>query len=143
MGSRRITRVLDYPYPREMVWAAISEAPALADWLMPNDFRTEVGHEFTFQTDPAPGFDGTVHCKVLAVQPGFGWTLSWRAGALDTTLEISLEESAQGTRLTLVHDGFGARDVLPRVILWAGWKRLLRRKLNLKLQQDQKQQEDT
>jgi hypothetical protein len=27
---------------------------------MRNDIRPDVGHRFTFQTDPAPGFDGIV-----------------------------------------------------------------------------------
>ena len=32
---------------------------------MPNDFSSKVGHVFTMQTKPGPGFDGVVRCEVL------------------------------------------------------------------------------
>ena len=51
MRSIRIERV--YRYPRLMVWKAIANREALADWLMPNDFEPVQGHEFTFRTKPA------------------------------------------------------------------------------------------
>lgn len=62
--KRTIRRTVRYPHPPSRVWAAITSSAALARWLMPNDFEPKVGHEFTFRTDPAPGFDGIVHCKV-------------------------------------------------------------------------------
>ena len=67
MRAIRLSRT--YNYPRDMVWAAIADSDALADWLMPNDFQPVLGHAFTFRTKPAPGFDGIVHAKVLDIVP--------------------------------------------------------------------------
>ena len=60
-----------YEHAIDRVWAALTSAEALAAWLMPNDFRPEVGHHFTFRTRPAPGFDGIVRCEVLAMTPAY------------------------------------------------------------------------
>jgi uncharacterized protein YndB with AHSA1/START domain len=123
-----ITRHL--PFPRERVWLALTDSDALADWLMPNDFRPEIGHRFTFRTDPAPGFDGIVRCKVLELVPPERLVISWQGGALDTTLSFVLEAAAGGTRLTLRHAGFaGPGALLPRIVLGLGWRRLVARKL--------------
>lgn len=57
-----------YPYPIDKVWTAIATSRALSDWLMPNDFKLESGHEFKFQTKPQLGFDGIVKCKSLILK---------------------------------------------------------------------------
>ena len=46
--------------PVEQVWRALTDPDLLARWLMPNDFKPVVGHQFTFRTEPVPqhGFDG-------------------------------------------------------------------------------------
>src|SRR5215470_6773811 len=56
------------PYPVARVWRALTDAELLARWLMPNDFELELGHRFMFRTAPMPavGFDGVIHCEVLA-----------------------------------------------------------------------------
>jgi len=75
MRSIQIDRV--YDFPRAMVWEAIADSDALADWLMPNEFRPVLGHEFTFRTKPAPGFDGIVHAKVLELSPPERLVIAW------------------------------------------------------------------
>lgn len=117
-------------FPREMVWDALTDPDQLGAWLMPNDFRPEVGHDFTFRTDPAPGFDGVVQSKVLAVEPPSRLALSWRGGGIDTVVTFDLEDAAGGTRLRLRHEGFhGLSNLMPRLILGGGWKSLIRKKL--------------
>jgi uncharacterized protein YndB with AHSA1/START domain len=69
-----------YPHPQERVWQAITDSRALAAWLMPNDFEPVVGHRFTFRTEPAPGFDGIVHCEVLRVEPPRLLSFTWKGG---------------------------------------------------------------
>jgi uncharacterized protein YndB with AHSA1/START domain len=120
-----------YPHPIERVWAALTSADALAVWFMPNDFVAEVGHEFTFTTRPRPGFDGTVHCRVVELDPPHTMVWTWRGGPIDTTVTFTLSEPAPGrTRLHLRHLGFhGLAGHLTRRILGSGYKRLLRRKL--------------
>lgn len=112
-------------HPPARVWQALTDAGLLARWLMPNDFRPAVGHRFTFRTDPQPGFDGIVHCEVLTLEPERLLRISWRAGALDTTVTWSLVPEGRGTRLFLEHDGFDPGDPgqqLTRRILDGGWR---------------------
>lgn len=119
------------PFPREMVWSALTEADQLAAWLMPNDFRPEVGHAFTFRTKPAPGFDGIVHSTVRELLPPSKLVFTWRGGGIDTLVTFELEDDTAGrTRLRLTHAGFsGFSNVLPRIVLGSGWKSLLAKKL--------------
>lgn len=127
-----VTRTL--PYPREMVWRALTDANELGAWLMPNDFRPEIGHRFTFRTKPAPGFDGTVHCEVLELVHPERVAFTWKGGPLDTRVSFELEEVAGGTRLTLRHSGFGGlSNVIPRLVLGFGWKDLLTNKIRAHL----------
>src|SRR6185437_4413393 len=81
-----IDATVEYPYPPERVWAALTSSEALAAWLMPNDFVAEVGHDFTLRTKPAPGFDGIVRCRVLELDPPARMVWSWAGGNIDTTV---------------------------------------------------------
>jgi uncharacterized protein YndB with AHSA1/START domain len=114
-----------YPYPVERVWRALTDPRALAAWLMPNDFAARVSHEFTFRSDPVPGWDGVVHCRVLACEPPRRLVYSWH-GVTDlpeTTVSFQLDPVAEGTRLRLLHSGFAADPALGpiRDILAGGW----------------------
>lgn len=128
MASIRIDRI--YPHPPTRVWRALTEPALLARWLMPNDFAPRTGHRFTFRTDPAPGFDGVVHCEVLELEPGRRMTWSWRGGPLDTRVTFELDEVPGGTRLRMTHTGFhGLRARLVRLILAMGCRTLYGRRL--------------
>lgn len=134
---RDIVVVREVGFPREMVWAALTDSRQLGMWLMPNDFRPEVGHRFTFTTKPAPGFDGTVRCEVLELRAPERIAFTWKGGPLDTVVSFDLAETARGTRITLRHAGFaGASNLLPRVVLGFGWKSLLARKFVTHLREE-------
>lgn len=123
-----ITVSRTYPQPPEKVWRAITEAKAVSQWLMPCDIAPTVGHQFTFQTEPGPGFDGTVRCEVLIVNPPEEFSYSWRGGSLSTIVTFTLQPSAQGgTELQLAHTGFSGlfNKLFVRNFLAAGWKRKL------------------
>ena len=127
---RNVHIIADLAFPREMVWSALTDSDQLAEWLMPNDFRPELGWRFTFRTKPAPGFDGIVHAEVLELSPPERLVLSWRGGPLDTRVTFELEETADGTRLTLIHAGFaGLSNLMPRIILGSGWPGKVRREI--------------
>ena len=66
----RIEEVL--PCPKEGVWQALTDPDLIARWLMPNDFKLEVGHRFAIDSDPIRqcGLGGTGHCEVLAFDEG-------------------------------------------------------------------------
>lgn len=111
-----------YQHPIEKVWGAITTSEALSQWLMPNDFKLSIGHEFQFRTKPAPGFDGIVHCVVMEIQPPHKLVYSWQGGGVDTVLTWTLESVPGGTRLTLDHTGFrGIRGFFVSAILGKGW----------------------
>lgn len=128
MSEPRTVRVDEFlPHSPARVWKALTDPALLAKWLMPNDFRPEVGHRFTFWTDPRPGagFDGVISCEVLASEPERLLRYSWRGGPLDTTVTWTLVAEGRGTRLFLEHDGFDPGDPaqqLTRRILDGGWR---------------------
>jgi uncharacterized protein YndB with AHSA1/START domain len=56
-----------YPNPVADVWDYLTIPELMVQWLMPNDFKPVVGHEFQFKaggTMPDFDFDGIFHCKV-------------------------------------------------------------------------------
>jgi uncharacterized protein YndB with AHSA1/START domain len=112
-----------YEQAPEQVWAALTNSDALATWLMPNNFKPQVGHRFQFRTKPAPGFDGIVHCEVLEVVPPERLVYTWVGGGVDTRLIWTLTALPEGTRLRLDHVGFsGLRGLLVSSILGKGWR---------------------
>jgi uncharacterized protein YndB with AHSA1/START domain len=120
-----------YPHPAERVWAALTSSEALAAWLMPNDFAPAVGHEFTFRTKSAPGFDGIVRCRVIELDPPARMVWSWAGGRIDTTVTFTLEAlTASRTRLRMHQVGFhGLAAQLTRRILAGGYPRILGQRL--------------
>jgi uncharacterized protein YndB with AHSA1/START domain len=117
--------VVDYDLPQapSKVWQALTDSGLLASWLMPNDFRAEVGHRFTFRTQPRPGFDGVIQCEVLAVELHKRLSYNWRGGALDTTVTWTLSPTPSGgTALHLEHSGFTAADGFAFEGLGKGWR---------------------
>ncbi len=127
-GSLHVDRV--YPHAPETVWRTLTDAELLGRWLMPNDFRPELGHAFTFETEPGPGFDGIVRCEVLAIDPPRSMTWSWRGGPLDTVVTFEVEPHDDGARLVVHHTGFrGAKGRLVQWILGIGNRTLYRKRL--------------
>lgn len=115
-----------YPHPIERVWDALTTSEGLAAWLMPNDFKPVVGHTFTLRTEPAPGFDGIVHCEVLEFEPPARMVWSWRGGKIDTTVTFTLDDlDGARTRFRMHQVGFhGLRGHLSRLILQGGSNRV-------------------
>jgi uncharacterized protein YndB with AHSA1/START domain len=111
----------DLDHPPEKVWRALTEPELLAAWLLPNDIKAEAGRRFTMRG--APGTDEPVDCEVLAAEPPRLLRYSWRgrdgeARPLDTVVTFTLDGTAAGgTRLRIVHSGFGAEA---RALPWTG-----------------------
>ena len=99
----------ELPHPPAKVWRALTDPELLAEWLLPVAGLTlEPGSAFTFTTDPRPGWDGAVHCRVLEVDTHRTLRYSWVVGdmALDTVVSFTLTPTASGTRVSLVQSGF-------------------------------------
>jgi uncharacterized protein YndB with AHSA1/START domain len=112
-----------YPHPPEKVWRALTDARAIAQWLMPNDFEPKLGHHFQFRSKPVGGWDGIVNCEVLELDPPRRLVYTWTSNMLDTRVAWRLEPEGTGTRLRLEHTGFdGFRAWMISHILGSGWK---------------------
>jgi uncharacterized protein YndB with AHSA1/START domain len=98
---------LDLHHPPEKVWRALTEPALLAEWLLPVvDLRLEPGAVFTFRTQPYPGWDGTVNCRVVEIEPQRRLSYTWSVPFLDTVVTFTLTPTASGTRLSIVQTGF-------------------------------------
>lgn len=105
--TESITFELDLPHPPAKVWRALTEPALLTEWLLPTfDFELRQGAAFTLQAPPQPGWDGTVNCKLVAIEPERELGMTWTVGDLDTVVTFTLAPSRSGTRLTLVQTGF-------------------------------------
>jgi uncharacterized protein YndB with AHSA1/START domain len=93
----------------EKVWRALTDPALLAEWLLPvvGLGKLEPGSAFTFKTQPYPGWDGTVNCRVLEIEAQRKLRYAWVVGEmLDTVVTFTLTPTASGTRLSLVQSGF-------------------------------------
>lgn len=141
MSLRTIRVETRLAFPPAAVWRALTEPALLAEWLMPApDFRPEIGHVFTFQTESRPGFDGIVRCEVReARRPGPGTpggaeagrlAYTWAGGGIDTVVTFTVAWEGSGTHLVMEQSGFRLpRNVIPRLVLGFGWPGLVRKKL--------------
>ena len=125
--TQAITVDYDLPYAPERVWAALTDSELLASWLMPNSFKPSVGHHFRFQAQPLPGWDGVVHCEVLACEPYTRLQYSWKGGSeqiglLDTIVTWTLTPTAAGTLLRLEQSGFGPQNAFAFENMGNGWR---------------------
>jgi len=121
---------VDLPHAPEKVWAALTTPELLTQWLLPaSDLKLEVGAPFTFKTKPYPGWDGTVHCRMLDIEPLERISYAWVVGdmELDTVVTFQLTQTATGTRLSLVQSGFTAQQKQNFGGARYGWKMMSER----------------
>jgi uncharacterized protein YndB with AHSA1/START domain len=97
----------DLPHSPEKVWRALTDPDLLAEWLLPVvNLELQPGAAFTFKTQPYPGWDGTVNCRFVEIEPLRKLSYTWSVPFLDTVVTFTLTPTASGTRLTLVQSGF-------------------------------------
>jgi uncharacterized protein YndB with AHSA1/START domain len=97
----------DLQHPPEKVWRALTEPALLAEWLLPViDLRLEPGAAFTFKTQAYPGWDGTVSCRFVEIDPQRKLVYTWSVPFLETVVTFTLTPTASGTRLSIVQSGF-------------------------------------
>lgn len=97
----------DLPHAPEKVWRALTEPDLLAEWLLPViGFELEPNAAFTFKTQAYPGWDGTVNCRFLEIEPLRKLSYTWTVPFLNTVVTFTLTPTPLGTRLGLVQSGF-------------------------------------
>jgi uncharacterized protein YndB with AHSA1/START domain len=120
-----------FPHPPELVWRVLTTSELMARWLMPNDFKPELGHAFTFRSTPVPGtdFSGTGASEVLEIEAPKLLRISWSDAAKPdgpvTFVTWRLENEGRGTRMFLEHTGFDPDNAVAqtmRRIMGGGWR---------------------
>lgn len=105
--SEAIAFEFDLPHAPEKVWRALTTPELLAQWLLPSrGFGLAAGTVFTFSAPPQPGWDGQVHCELLAADPHERLRYRWRVADMNTVVTFTLAPTPGGTRLLLVQSGF-------------------------------------
>jgi uncharacterized protein YndB with AHSA1/START domain len=107
--SETISFEFDLKHSPQKVWRALTDPVLLKEWLLPvTGLKLEPEAAFTFKTQPYPGWDGTVHCRMLEIEPQKKLSYAWVVGdmELDTVVTFTLSPTPAGTRLSLVQSGF-------------------------------------
>jgi len=116
-----IKHQLFFPHPPAAVWEYLTNSELMELWLMKNDFKPIVGHEFQFRTNPHPDVDfgGIFYCKVLEIVPFKKLSYSWKTGpgdgstTIDSVVHWELQPQGNGTLLLLDHNNFAVMENLP------------------------------
>jgi uncharacterized protein YndB with AHSA1/START domain len=151
-----------FPYPVESLWKALTDPALLGKWFMKNDLQPTLHHEFTFRMAPQKGWDGITHCRIVELDPFKKIAYTYKGTAtgektlacanihsdkaaalakgifteLDTVLKFTLESTCGGSCLTLEHSGYkGLKLIIVSFVMGMGWKKQLRKKLPVVLQQ--------
>lgn len=116
----------------ETVWRALTDPALLTEWLLPvAELRLEPGATFTFRAPPQPGWDGSVSCRLLEVEPHSRLRYAWVVGDIDTVVTFTLTPTESGTRLSLVQSGFRADQKRNLAGARYGWKMMGERLVDL------------
>jgi uncharacterized protein YndB with AHSA1/START domain len=107
--TESISFEFDLQHSLAKVWRALTDPVLLAEWLLPvTGLKLELGAAFTLKTQPYPGWDGTVNCRILEIEAHKKLSYAWVVGdmELDTVVTFTLTPTESGTRLGLVQSGF-------------------------------------
>lgn len=111
-----IERQLVIPVARQRVWEAITRPEQLSRWFGDSvELELAVGAPITFYWKE----HGTSRGRVEAVDPPSRFAYRWASSAdpdhavpfdevVSTLVEFTLEETAEGTRVTVVESGFAS-----------------------------------
>ena len=105
--TESISFEFDLQHSPAKVWRALTDPVLLTEWLLPVvGLELAPGSAFTFKTQPYPGWDGIVNCRILEIEAQRKLSYTWAVPFLDTVVTFTLTPTASGTRLSLVQSGF-------------------------------------
>lgn len=116
----------------EKIWRALTVGELVAEWLMQNDFKLEVGRRFTFRATPVAGWSGVTNCEVIAFEEPHRLVYTWGDGTesdtgLRTLVTWTLEPRGDGTFVRMEQSGFRGVDETGYRAMGSGWPRILER----------------
>jgi len=122
--TESISFEFDLHHSPEKVWRALTDPVLLTEWLIPvvDDLKLEPGAPFTLKTQAYPGWDGTVNCRFVEIEPLRKLSYAWTVPFLDTVVTFTLTPTASGTRLSLVQSGFTSEQKRESGGTRYGWK---------------------
>src|SRR5665213_1038251 len=116
--TRSVVVEREIPYPPEKIWRALTQPHLIEEWLMKNDFKPVVGHDFNFNGDW-----GAVDCQVRAVEPDKALSYTWGALGLGSVVTWTLTPTSTGTHLRMEQSGFRADQQQAYQGAKYGWQR--------------------
>lgn len=149
-AQRSIRLSVDVPAAAPAEVYAIWTMTAGIEWLFPGaraNIEAQVDGEYRIAFDPANSPDGkdngTAGCRVLALETDRLISFEWRGPVwasemnvepFPTHVTVRLTPTAKGTRVELVHEGFGQGDGWDRSFAFfeAAWQRTLERLTGLR-----------
>jgi uncharacterized protein YndB with AHSA1/START domain len=106
--TRSVVVEREIPHPPEKIWRALTQPHLIEEWLMKNDFKPVVGHNFNLRGE----WGGVLDCEVLAVEPHKKLTYTWNfkheeaAYNLTSVVMWTLTPTRTGTHLRMEQSGF-------------------------------------
>ncbi|MBR1247194.1 SRPBCC domain-containing protein [Bradyrhizobium sp. AUGA SZCCT0169] len=106
--TRSVVVEREIPHPPEKIWRALTQPHLIEEWLMKNDFKPVVGHNFNLRGE----WGGVLDCEVLAVEPNKKLTYTWNfkheqaAYSLSSVVAWTLTPTRTGTLLRMEQSGF-------------------------------------
>lgn len=125
--TRSVVIERDIAQPAAKIWKALTQSHLISEWLMNNDFKAEVGHQFKLRGD----WGGVMDCRVLAIEPERSLSYTWDFAnddplyALKSTVTYTLTPTATGTHLRVEQSGFHPNQKQAYGGAHAGWKGFL------------------
>lgn len=122
--TKTVTIEREFAHPPEKLWRALTQPHLIAEWLMKNDFKPELGHRFTLRGE----WGGVLDCEVLEIEPHKTLAYTWNfehedaAYALQSTVTFTLTPTRTGTHLRMEQAGFRSDQKQAFGGAHAGWK---------------------
>ena len=117
----------DIAHPPEKIWRALTEPHLIAEWLMKNDFRPDIGHRFNLTGE----WGGVLDCEVLDIEPhrtlSYSWNFTHDDAAFDlrSIVTFTLTPTAAGTHLRVEQSGFRPEQKQASGGAKLGWQQFL------------------
>ncbi len=116
--TRTVVVEREIPHPPEKIWRALTQPHLIEEWLMKNDFKPVLGHDFKFQAEW-----GTLDCRILEIEPNKTLAYTWEGLGLQSVVTWTLVQTSAGTQLRMEQTGFLPDQKQAYFGAKAGWPR--------------------